>query len=412
MIDKFLYTGAAPGEKLATQQAVKNMSYGQIGKNILAEGAFGKNVGPASSLRGYDPKYTGKGAIPRNTVFQRMMAPLKYSAGAFNLSDKASNLAGGTPAQRQLYEKVLQSGIAASQAGRNVLGRVLGAALGPAATYASALTAPNVIMASILDGPNVRSGAADRYVGMMGEAMPQEDYAGLADLLGIPEASQALDDEYYDFDKAPSSGIAYSELDDFEAQNAGQFIPEEEKGIFSLGDILQDLGRKGVEGFKDVAGRGIASQALGGAGGMIFGPMGALAGGIAGLFKGGDLFDQPYIGAGAATVDEFGRMYSAEELDRMNALGGYYSEPARSSRRRDARISNMLQRREAGLKIGLDNLARLQEQQRREESARQAAASAMQQSNMESGTGGYQSDFAQDSDFMGGSGTAAEMGSF
>ena len=91
MIDKFLYTGAAPGEKLATQQAVKNMSYGQIGKNILAEGAFGKNVGPASSLRGYDPKYTGKGAIPRNTVFQRMMAPLKYSAGAFNLSDKASN---------------------------------------------------------------------------------------------------------------------------------------------------------------------------------------------------------------------------------------------------------------------------------------------------------------------------------
>jgi hypothetical protein len=36
----------------------------------------------------------------------------------------------------------------------------------------------------------------------------------------------------------------------------------------------------------------------------------------------------------------------------------------------------------------------------------------MQQSNIESGTGGYQSDFAQDSDFMGGSGTAAEMGSF
>jgi hypothetical protein len=67
-----------------------------------------------------------------------------------------------------------------------------------------------------------------------------------------------------------------------------------EEGIFSLSDILADLGRKGVEGFKDVAGRGIASQALGGAGGMIFGPMGALVGGLAGLFKGGDMFKQSY----------------------------------------------------------------------------------------------------------------------
>ena len=36
----------------------------------------------------------------------------------------------------------------------------------------------------------------------------------------------------------------------------------------------------------------------------------------------------------------------------------------------------------------------------------------IQQQNEASGTGGYQSDFSQDSDFMGGSGTAAEMGSF
>jgi hypothetical protein len=36
----------------------------------------------------------------------------------------------------------------------------------------------------------------------------------------------------------------------------------------------------------------------------------------------------------------------------------------------------------------------------------------MQQQNEARGTGGYQSDFSQDSDFMGGSGTAAEMGSF
>tara|TARA_R100000908_G_scaffold54814_1_gene30068 strand:- start:956 stop:2452 length:1497 start_codon:yes stop_codon:yes gene_type:complete len=113
IINKFLYTGAAPGEKLATQQAVKNMSYGQIGKNIVDEGGFGYG----KNLRGYDPNYTGKGAIPRNTAFQKMMAPLKYSAGAYNLGDKASNLAGGTPGQRQLYEKVLQSPVSKAASG-------------------------------------------------------------------------------------------------------------------------------------------------------------------------------------------------------------------------------------------------------------------------------------------------------
>jgi len=205
--------------------------------------------------------------------------------------------------------------------------------------------------------------------------------------------------------------MQYPADNDNESQNAGQFQPEEQ-GVFSLRDLVGDIASKGVAGFKDVAGRSIASQALGGAGGMIFGPMGALAGGIAGLIKGGDLFNAPYIGAGAATMDEYGNMYTAEQLDKLNAAGGYYSDPARSSRRRDARIRNMIERRDAGLKIGLNNLAKLQEQQRREEAARQSAASAMQQSNIESGTGGYQSDFAQDSDFMGGSGTAAEMGSF
>ena len=73
IINKFLYTGAGPGEKLATQQAVKNMSYGQIGKNILDEGAFGFG----KNLKGFDPNYTGKGAIPRNTTLQKMTAPFK-----------------------------------------------------------------------------------------------------------------------------------------------------------------------------------------------------------------------------------------------------------------------------------------------------------------------------------------------
>jgi len=143
IINEFLYTGAGPGEKLATQQAVKNMSYGQIGKNILAEGVFGKqpfSSAPASSLRGYDPNYTGKGAIPRNTVFQRMTAPFKYAAGAFNLGDKTSNLAGGTPAQRQLYEKVLQSPVSKAGSRAVALGRTaLGGPFGIASMIGTGL---------------------------------------------------------------------------------------------------------------------------------------------------------------------------------------------------------------------------------------------------------------------------------
>ena len=270
------------------------------------------------------------------------------------------------------------------QAGRSVLGKVLGAALGPSAAYASTLTAPNMIMASLLDGPNVRSGAADQFAGMMGEAMIPEDYAAYSDLLGtpdIPEASQALDDEYYNFDQLPSTRQTSS-------PRAAGAEDIKEEGIFSLSDILADLGRKGVEGFKDVAGRSIASQALSGAGKMILGPMGALAGGIAGLFGGGDMFNSPYIGAGAATVDEYGNMYSAEQLDKMNARGGYYTDPARASRRRDKSIETF-RARNAEVK---GRYANLLAQQAKEEAARQSAFDKLialrQQNDSDSMSGG------------------------
>ena len=67
---------------------------------------------------------------------------------------------------------------------------------------------------------------------------------------------------------------------------------EKEEGIFSLGDILADLGRKGVEGFKDVAGRGIKSQAYGGVGTILGGPVVGGIGALAGLLTGGDMFNK------------------------------------------------------------------------------------------------------------------------
>ena len=106
------------------------------------------------------------------------------------------------------------------------------------------------------------------------------------------------------------------EDNDLESQNAGEFQPEE-KGIISLRDIVGDIVSKGAAGFKDIAGRSIASQALGGAGGMIFGPIGALAGGLAGLFKGGDLFD----GGGGMAPDLQRSLYGEYGADSIGRLG-------------------------------------------------------------------------------------------
>ena len=63
----------------------------------------------------------------------------------------------------------------------------------------------------------------------------------------------------------------------------------------------------------------------------------------------------------------------------------------------------------------IDTAKKSYEQKQLKEAAERAAAArvaAMAANNRALGTGGYQSDFAQDSDFMGGGGTAAEMGSF
>jgi hypothetical protein len=37
-------------------------------------------------------------------------------------------------------------------------------------------------------------------------------------------------------------------------------------------------------------------------------------------------------------MDQYGNMYTADQLNKMNARGGYYSEPARDSRRRDQEV--------------------------------------------------------------------------
>ena len=109
------------------------------------------------------------------------------------------------------------------------------------------------------------------------------------------------------------------------------------------------------------------------------------------------------------TIDENGNVYSADQLNKMNAAGGGYSNPARSARRRVNRIRKMKEREAAGKRISRKNLKILQAQEAAAQQARQAATTHMSRDNSKDNTGGYQAGYG--SSFMGGSGTAAEMGS-
>ena len=126
----------------------------------------------------------------------------------------------------------------------------------------------------------------------------------------------------------------------------------------------------------------------------------------------GNQFENRQISGDGTIVDEFGRSYTADELNKQNAKGGYYTDAARSSRRRTSRIAKMLERQKLGKKISIKNLAKLQAQEAAQEAARERATKSIAAANKAAGDrGGYQAGYGRDSDFMGGSGTAAEMGS-
>jgi len=159
----------------------------------------------------------------------------------------------------------------------------------------------------------------------------------------------------------------------------------------------KNLTMQGVDKTKDLGAKvfgGILSAATG----VPF--LGPALEGFAGQFENRPL--------GAAVIDEFGNVYSEDELNKQNALGGFYTNAARSARRRTRRIQNMLQRQAQGKKISLANLRRLQAQEKKQEEIRQAAADRMQAQNRAARTGGYQAGYG--SDFMEGPGGGRDMG--
>jgi len=159
-------------------------------------------------------------------------------------------------------------------------------------------------------------------------------------------------------------------------QNARTPFTPVREGITSLKDKLGSLKAKGIDVGK-VALSGLGRLAAGPVGGIV----GSIIGGIANQFENRPL--------GANVIDEFGNVYDFNELNKQNALGGYYTDAARSARRRTRRIANLLERQKLGKKFSQKNLEKLLEQEKAQEAAQRSAMDAM----FARGEGGSGQDF-------------------
>jgi hypothetical protein len=193
------------------------------------------------------------------------------------------------------------------------------------------------------------------------------------------------------------------------------FIPQ--NNFFNQG--LDYLSNNFLPTLKDYGGRYIASQALGGAGNIIAGPIGGLIGGIGGLITGGNLFSE--TPEQSLMRDYYAQMYGLTPSGQIatGIMAGYNPVYGRGGAgledaydRRIAMIERTRQKR-GQLSLGLQKrLEELQAAKAAEQAARESAARSMQEQNRAEGTGGYQSSWGGVSDFMSGSGTSADMGSF
>jgi hypothetical protein len=340
-------------------------------RNMSYFDALKSEIPGTKSYQGYNPFYKGADKTGLGGYLKQGIDSVQ---GKFK---PGSNVGGATWLTRKIAQDSMRSGIAASSIGRSILGRTLGTVLGgTVAGTAGILTSPYIAIANHLYGPNV--GKAQDFAGTFGEAMPEDMYPEFFSNLGKQGTSQTLSDTVL---AEPTTGIMNIETPKGFDYNFDENVLKEEedaqynldnKRSFNMDGMLQNLGGYA----KDAAGRYIGSQALGGAGAMLLGPVGGVVGGIAGLLGGRDLFNSPYIGAGAYTMDQYGNMYTADQLNKMNARGGYYSEPARDSRRRDQSIRRMEERRDQGLQYGINRLDELKQQAAQEEAARQSAVDA------------------------------------
>ena len=120
--------------------------------------------------------------------------------------------------------------------------------------------------------------------------------------------------------------------------------------------------------------------------GLISSGLGGLTNMLGGMFEDKQLY--------ADTYDEFGNKYTADQLNSMNARGGYYTDPARASRRRQNSIYRMEKRKADGKKIGETRLATLKAIEQKAQEARDKAtadkvAAFQKQRAAETGAGSW-----------------------
>jgi hypothetical protein len=351
----------APGQVFSTPNVNFASGYGNPVKMATSTNAFSL---PSVNL--------SSGQIGREVI----QSPQNATRG-MQLAQMAERLKNVSPTAARLLGGETIRGIGGSSIGRSILGRTLGTLLGgTVASTGGILASPYIAMANQLYGPNVQK--AQDFAGMYGEAMPEDMYEEYSSYLGKQGIPQALSDTVL---AEPPTGIMNIETPKGFDYNFDENVLKEEedaqynldnKRSFNMDGMLQNLGGYA----KDAAGRYIGLEALGGAGTMIGGPVVGGIAALAGLVGGGNLFNSPYIGAGAYTMDQYGNMYTADQLNKMNARGGYYSEPARDSRRRDQSIRRMEERKAQGLGYGINRLEQLKQQAAQEEAARQSALDA------------------------------------
>jgi hypothetical protein len=348
----------APGQVFSTPNVNFASGYGNPVKMATSTNAFSL---PSVNL--------SSGQIGREVI----QSPQNATRG-MQLAQMAERLKNVSPTAARLLGGETIRGIGGSSIGRSILGRTLGTLLGgTVASTGGILASPYIAMANQLYGPNVQK--AQDFAGMYGEAMPEDMYEEYSSYLGKQGIPQALSDTVL---AEPPTGIMNIETPKGFDYNFDENVLKEEedaqynldnKRSFNFDGMLQNLGGYA----KDAAGRYIGLEALGGAGTMIGGPVVGGIAALAGLLGGKDLFNSPYIGAGAYTMDQYGNMYTADQLNKMNARGGYYSEPARQSRLRDQSIRKMEERKAQGLSYGINRLEELKQQAAQEEAARQSA---------------------------------------
>ena len=159
-------------------------------------------------------------------------------------------------------------------------------------------------------------------------------------------------DKNYPGAEQTKSPIAENDLTNYNEHY--NMLPEEEKEGFL--SFLKNAGVNTRDFVMNNAAR--YGGAMGGAQlGSMFGPIGTIAGMIGGGIFGNKFTNQPYIGAGSLYDGAGG--FSAAQLDRQNALGGYYSDAARNQRSQANRVGNLIDRAASGKNFSRTNLKNL-----------------------------------------------------